>query len=133
LGILAEVTTLLIPGLNDDPRELEALAAFLVKDLGPDTPWHISRFHPTYRLTDRPATPVESLRRAREIGAKAGLRYVYMGNAPGEDGENTACHKCGTLLIERWGFTIRHNGVVDGRCPKCAEPVYGVGMAGSKS
>jgi pyruvate formate lyase activating enzyme len=133
LDVLVEVTTLLIPGLNDDPHELEALAAFLVNDLGPETPWHISRFHPTYRLTDRPATPVETLRKAREIGLKAGLRYVYMGNVPGEDGENTTCHKCGTRLIERWGFTIRRNGVVDGRCPKCAQPVYGVGMAGSES
>jgi len=131
LGILAEVTTLLIPGLNDDPQELEALAAFLVNDLGPETPWHISRFHPTYRLTDRPSTPLESLRRAREIGVRAGLRYVYMGNVPGEDGENTNCHKCGTLLIERWGFAIRHNGVVEGKCPECAEPVYGIGMGGT--
>ncbi|MBI5896657.1 MAG: AmmeMemoRadiSam system radical SAM enzyme [Desulfobacterales bacterium] len=127
-GILVEVTTLLIPGLNDDPKELEALAAFLVNDLGPETPWHLSRFHPTYRLTDRPSTPVETLRCAREIGVRAGLRYVYMGNVPGEEGENTACHKCGTLLIERWGFTIRQNAVVDDRCPKCAEPVYGIGM-----
>ncbi len=130
LRILAEVTTLLIPGLNDGPRELEALAAFLVHDLGPETPWHISRFHPTYRLTDRGPTPVESLRRARDIGVRAGLRYVYMGNVPGEEGENTLCHNCGTLLIERWGFTIRRNRVTDGKCPECREPVYGVGMSG---
>jgi pyruvate formate lyase activating enzyme len=129
-GILVEVTTLLIPGLNDAPEALEALAAFLVNDLGPETPWHISRFHPTYRLTDRPATPVATLRRARQIGVNAGLRYVYMGNVPGEDGESTTCHKCGTQLIERWGFTIRCNAVVDGKCPECAEPVYGVGMSG---
>jgi pyruvate formate lyase activating enzyme len=131
LGILVEVTTLLIPGLNDDPRELRDLAAFLVDDLGPETPWHISRFHPTYRLTDRPATPVATLRQARDIGLEAGLRYVYMGNVPGEEGENTVCHNCGTMLIERWGFTIRRNAVVEERCPNCHTPVHGIGMSGA--
>jgi len=89
LGIFIEVTTLLIPGLNDDKDELEKLAKFLADSLGTETPWHISRFHPTYKLTDRPPTPVETLVTAREIGIKAGLKYVYTGNVPGESGENT--------------------------------------------
>ena len=128
-GILVEVTTLLIPGLNDDPRELRALADFLVHDLGPETPWHISRFHPTYRLTDRPPTPVKTLHTAREIGLQAGLHYVYMGNMPGENGESTHCHHCGGLLIERWGFSVRRNKIRNDQCPECHTPVYGIGMS----
>jgi len=91
LGIFVEVTTLLIPGLNDDKHELEMLAEFIVNSLGSETPWHISRFHPTYKLLDRPSTPIETLVMAREIGIKSGLRYVYTGNVPGDNGENTFC------------------------------------------
>ena len=92
LDILVEVTTLLIPGLNDDPAELKALAVFIAGTLGPETPWHISRFHPTYRMTDRPPTPLGSLQQAREIGRQAGLQHVYMGNVPGDEGQHTRCH-----------------------------------------
>ncbi|MDA8139772.1 MAG: AmmeMemoRadiSam system radical SAM enzyme [Desulfobacteraceae bacterium] len=126
MGIVLEITTLLIPGLNDDPCELTQLAQFIFNDLGPEIPWHISRFHPTYRLLDRSVTPVSSLRRARDIGQQAGLRYVYMGNVPGENGENTICHHCGQMLIERWGFTVKSNAIRNGRCPKCGVAVYGV-------
>ncbi len=128
MGILLEVTTLLIPGLNDDPDELQQLAAFIKNELGPETPWHVSRFHPTYRLTDRPPTPVETLLKARAIGIDSGLRYVYVGNVPGEMGENTLCHGCGDLLIERRGFVVEINRVQNGRCPGCGQTVYGVGM-----
>jgi len=129
LNIFVEVTTLLIPGLNDDPTELEKLAGFLVKLLGPDTPWHISRFHPTYRLTDRSPTPVAALITARDIGLRAGLRYVYIGNVPGENGENTYCHQCGKLVIERWGFQVGEKRIEDGRCRFCNTPVSGIGLA----
>jgi len=128
LGVYLEVTTLIIPGLNDDERELKDLASFLVKDLGPETPWHISRFHPTYRLTDRPATPVESIRRARQIGFDAGLRYVYCGNVPGDEGETTACYRCGQPIVERWGFHIVNNVIQDGKCPACGAPIDGLGL-----
>ena len=128
LGIFLEVTTLLIPGLNDDEEELAGLAAFISEDLGPETPWHISRFHPTYRLTDRPATPVKSIHQARQIGVDAGLRYVYCGNVPGDEGENTVCHVCKTALIERWGFRISKNVVQDGTCPECGASVDGLGL-----
>jgi pyruvate formate lyase activating enzyme len=121
------VTTLLIPGLNDDPAELRELAQFLVS-LGPDTPWHVSRFHPTYRLTDRPPTPVETVRTAREIGLKAGLRYVYTGNIPGEKGENTYCHQCGDLLIERYAYSIQTPGLQHGACTKCGVTMAGIGL-----
>ena len=128
LGIFVEVTTLLIPGLNDDKKELENLASFLADSLGPETPWHISRFHPTYRLTDRPSTPVETLVLARKIGLKAGLKYVYTGNVPGENGENTFCYGCNKILIDRWGFNVRKNLIKNGSCPHCGAKIDGVGL-----
>ena len=128
LGIFVEVTTLLIPGLNDDKKELEKLTLFLVESLGPETPWHVSAFYPTYRLTDRPPTPVESLVMAREIGIKSGLRYVYTGNVPSDDGENTFCYKCGKILISRLGFSIIKNVLENGRCPYCGTQIDGIGL-----
>jgi len=128
LGVLVEVTTLIIPGLNDDPGELASLAAFLVDALGPETPWHISRFHPTYQLTDRPATPLKSLLMARDLGLKAGLRYVYTGNVPGQEGENTFCYACGKAVIERRGFQIKRRSLVNGCCGFCGAPIDGSGL-----
>ena len=127
LGIWLEVTTLIVPGLNDDPGELRSLADFLVS-LGPDIPWHVSRFHPRYRLLDRPATPVRTLQDARDIGLKAGLRYVYTGNIPGDRGEYTYCHFCGKTLIERIGFSIELKGLREGLCSHCGTPMSGVGL-----
>ena len=126
LGILVEVTTLLIPGLNTDPDELKDLARFLATSLGPDTPWHISRFHPTYKLTDRPVTAVDSLLKAREIGLAAGLKYVYTGNVWGLPGESTFCSECGAMLIDRRGFTVNENRLHQGTCPDCNTPVTGI-------
>jgi len=129
LGVFVEVTTLLIPGLNDDPGELNDLAAFIVEDLGDDTPWHVSRFHPTYRLTDRPPTPVDTLLNARKIGMKAGLKYVYTGNVPGEASENTYCSKCNSILINRRGFSVMQNSIENNRCRSCGAAVHGVGLS----
>ena len=128
LGIFVEVTTLLIPGLNDDKRELEQLASFIADSIGPETPWHISRFHPTYKLTDRPPTPAESIQQARQIGLDAGLRYVYSGNLPGDEGENTTCYSCGQLLIERWGYRISKNVIANSNCPGCGVTIDGMGL-----
>jgi pyruvate formate lyase activating enzyme len=128
LGIFVEVTTLLVPGLNDDKTELQSLAQFLVEAMGPETPWHVSRFHPTYRLMDRPSTPVETLLEAREIGCSAGLRYVYTGNVPGECGEDTACFQCGKTVIARWGFSIQKYDIEEGRCSHCGAVIDGVEM-----
>jgi pyruvate formate lyase activating enzyme len=128
LGIFVEVTTLLIPGLNDDKGELQQLASFIADSLGPGTPWHISRFHPTYKLTDRPPTPAESIHEARRIGLDAGLRYVYSGNLPGDEGENTICYSCGQPLIDRWGYHISKNVIMDGKCPKCGATIDGIGF-----
>jgi pyruvate formate lyase activating enzyme len=126
--IWVEVTTLLIPGLNDDPEELRRLAAFIKEDLGPETPWHVSRFHPTYKLTDRPPTPVDTILSARQIGLDAGLHFVYCGNIPGRGGEDTFCPHCGETLIERRGFTIRRSRVTGGHCGHCQAPIAGVGL-----
>lgn len=127
-GVWIELTTLLIPGLNDSEEELTRVATFIAENLGVDTPWHVTAFYPTYKLTDRPPTPVKTLRMAREIGLSAGLHYVYEGNVPGEGGENTWCPSCKTLLIERYGFTIRSNKIRHGACPACGTAIPGVGM-----
>lgn len=130
-GVLVEVTTLIIPGLNDDRVQLTELARFLVDALGPDTPWHISRFHPTYRLTDRPPTPPPTLFAAREIGRSAGLRYVYTGNIPGQGGESTHCWQCGARVIERTGFTVGDIRLANGACRDCGATIAGVEMGGT--
>lgn len=129
LGVWVEVTTLVIPGINDSDEELRGIAEFIAS-VGPEVPWHVSQFYPAYRMLDRPATPVGTLRRAAEIGRQAGLRYVYEGNVPGERGENTHCWRCGTLLIERYGYAIRRNRIAHDACPDCGARIDGVGMSG---
>ncbi len=128
MGVWVEVTTLLIPGLNDDPDGLREIARFLLS-VGPEVPWHVSGFHPTYRLTDRTRTPVQTLRMAREIGLQEGLRYVYSGNVPGDDGENSQCPGCGERLIRRFGFRILENRLRGGACPRCEEKMEGIGLS----
>jgi pyruvate formate lyase activating enzyme len=125
-GLWVEVTTLVIPGVNDSEAELRDIARFLVKDMGPDTPWHVSRFFPTYKLVDAPATPLETLRLAEEIGRAEGLRYVYVGNARANG--DTLCPGCGRLLIRRSGFSVITNEVQGGCCPACSTAIAGVGL-----
>jgi pyruvate formate lyase activating enzyme len=127
-GIWLELTTLIIPGLNDSDAELQGIAEFIVANLGIDTPWHVSQFYPTYKLTDRPRTPVATLRRARDIGRAAGLRYVYEGNVPGEGGENTYCPSCSSVLVKRYGYIIEADRISSGACPDCGATIAGVGM-----
>jgi len=128
LDIWLEVTTLVIPGINDDPAGLRDAAASVADELGVGTPWHISRFFPAYEMNDVPPTPMTTLQRALEIGLEAGLHYIYVGNVPGD--ENTLCHHCGQLLIRRAGYGILENHIqADGRCPNCDTPVVGVVMA----
>jgi len=128
LGIWIELTTLVIPGLNDTDADLKGIAAFIAGNLGTDTPWHVSQFHPTFQLTDRPRTPPDTLHRAAEIGRAAGLKYVYEGNLPGKGGENTSCPSCSTIVIERFGYVITRNRLKDGACPDCGQVIPGVGM-----
>ena len=125
MGIWTEVTTLLIPGLNDSETELRELAKFLF-NLDPNIPWHISRFYPTYKLLDIPPTSPATIHRAKEIGLEVGLRYIYTGNIPGDEGEKTFCHNCGKLLIDRYGFNVITNNIVNDSCPVCGVKIPGV-------
>jgi len=127
-GIWIELTTLIIPGCNDSDEQLRGIARFIAEKAGKETPWHVSRFHPAFRMTDRPATPVAALARARRIGMEEGLAYVYEGNAPEEGGENTSCPACGELLIRRQGFYLAENRIKQGKCPACAAVIDGIDM-----
>ncbi|MCU0722970.1 MAG: AmmeMemoRadiSam system radical SAM enzyme [Planctomycetes bacterium] len=120
-GIHVEVTTLLVTGENDSDEELRDAAAFLAS-VSPDLPWHVSRFHPDYKLLDREPTPVERLRRAAEIGGEAGLRYVYVGNVPGLD-QDTRCPSCGRVVVKRLYMGVDSMDLPGGRCPGCGAPV----------
>jgi pyruvate formate lyase activating enzyme len=125
MGIWVEVTTLVIPTLNDSDREFEEIAQFIVS-LGQEVPWHLSAFYPTYKMMNLPRTPASLLHRARKIGLKAGLRYVYCGNIPGEEGEDTFCPHCERKMIERVGFRVLKNDVVNGKCPHCHTKIDGI-------
>ena len=125
MGIWVEITTLLIPSLNDSDEELKDIAQFIA-GLGVETPWHISRFHPQFKMLNVPVTPLSSLHRAVEIGKQSGLKYVYSGNVPGNDGENTKCFNCGNLLIERYGFKIVSMNLKGNKCSNCGTELEGV-------
>jgi len=127
LGVWLEIVTLLIPGFNDAPDELERLTAFLAS-VSPDIPWHVTAFHKDYRMSDPENTTPEMLLHAAAIGKAAGLRYVYAGNIPGRVGdlENTRCHQCAALLVERYGYLVRSYQITaDGRCPQCGTSIPG--------
>ena len=125
LGIWVEVTTLVIPDANDDIEELKGIAGF-VSSLGAETPWHVSRFHPQYKMNSKPPTAAGILLRALQIGRDAGLKYVYVGNITGGEGENTYCCNCGKLLIGRYGFSIKSMALKDNACPECGTVPEGI-------
>lgn len=125
LGVLVEITTLVIPGWNDGDEELRAIARF-IHGIDPAMPWHVTAFYPTFQMTDRDPTPVETLKRARRIGLDAGLAFVYQGNVPGEGGENTFCPACGHVLVRRYGYQVKAVRIENGACPFCAEPIAGI-------
>lgn len=124
-GVVVELTTLIIPGLNDDKNQVKKMAEFIVNEVGSETPWHISRFHPCHQMTDKSPTPVDVLEDACETGRKAGIRYVYTGNVVGSF-ENTYCHSCQTLLIRRVSYQIENYVTAKGCCPGCDARVYGI-------
>jgi pyruvate formate lyase activating enzyme len=127
MGFWLEVVTLLVPGFNDSPGELAALTGFLA-GLSPDIPWHVTAFHPDYRMTGPPATSVQQLEQAAETGRRSGLRFVYAGNLPGRTGslEDTRCPGCSALLIERRGFQVSQNRLTPaGTCPDCGRDIPG--------
>ena len=124
-GVHLEITTLVIPTVNDSDAVLRGIAERIVSDLGPEVPWHLSGYCPAYKFTV-PATRVSTLEHARELGKAAGLQFVYIGNVPGHPCDNTYCPGCGTILIRRLGFAVLQNELRSGRCPKCNVPVAGV-------
>jgi pyruvate formate lyase activating enzyme len=121
-----EITTLLIPGLNDSPAELEAMTRWVADHLGPDVPLHFTAFHPDYKMTDLPPTPPATLRRAREIALAQGLHYVYTGNVHDPLGGTTLCPGCGEALVARDWHVIEHYALDEnGRCPHCDTAIAG--------
>ncbi|MDO8637367.1 MAG: AmmeMemoRadiSam system radical SAM enzyme, partial [Dehalococcoidia bacterium] len=118
-GMHVEIITNIIPTMNDDDEQLLGIATWIKNKLGELTPWHITRFYPIYKLTHLPPTPVSTLEHAWEIGKKAGLRFVYLGNVTGHQAENTTCYSCGKTIIERIGYQIKIMGLDDSRCRSC--------------
>jgi pyruvate formate lyase activating enzyme len=125
IGLHMELTTLVIPGVNDDDPSLQEIAGRISSELGADVPWHITAYFPAYRF-HAPPTSVETMERARAIGRGAGLRFVYLGNVPGHPSGNTVCPDCGALLIERWGLAVIRNRLRNGCCSACGRGIAGM-------
>lgn len=125
LGVWVEVTTLVIPGLNDSEEELKEIATFLA-GIDQEIPWHVTGFYPSYKMSEFPPTGTEKLARARELGMEQGLDYVYTGNRPGVTGEDSTCPSCGETVIRRHGFQIKSNLLLKGRCRGCGTKLAGI-------
>lgn len=125
-GIWVEVTTLVVPGMNDSPQELRDIAEFIAGQLGRGVPWHVSRFHGDYKMPSAPSTPIETLELACKGGCEAGLKYIYCGNVPGLVDESTRCPSCQRVVIDRVGFGVRGVRLSDGKCPDCNEQIEGI-------
>ncbi len=125
-GVWLEITTLIVPGWTDDLAMIKEMCDWLVKNGFTDTPLHFSRFHPLYKLTSLPFTPLATLEKAREIALKTGIQYVYIGNVPGTTAENTYCPKCKKIVMERRGFSILNNNLKNGSCKFCDTKISGV-------
>jgi pyruvate formate lyase activating enzyme len=125
-GTWVEIVTLVIPGQNDGEADMRALARFVRDELSPETPLHFTRFHPSYRLQNVPATPIATLDRCRSTAMAEGLKFVYLGNVPGHPGESTYCPGCGKLLIRRIGMAVAENRMKAGACPDCRRRIPGV-------
>ena len=127
MGFWVEIVTLIVPGLNDSDAELQDIAGFIAS-VSTDIPWHVTAFHPDYKLNEPPRTSIDTLARAYDLGQAAGLKFVYAGNLPGSVGqrENTRCPGCGRTLIERHGFRVVANHLADGCCPDCQTTLPGV-------
>jgi pyruvate formate lyase activating enzyme len=124
-GVWLEITTLVVPGVNDSEEELGAIARYIA-GLGAHIPWHISRYHPDYEMLDVAATPPASLQRACDLGREAGLKFVYVGNVPGHPAESTRCPECGTMVIAREGFSLSALRLRGNSCPDCGAVIPGV-------
>ena len=124
-GMHVEVVTNVTPTINDDDEQLNGMADWIATHLGPETPWHVTRFYPYLDLSNLPPTPLERLQQAHDIGKKHGLEYVYVGNVPGHPSESTVCPKCHAMLVERSGYAVRQVLIRDGKCPDCGHSIYG--------
>lgn len=129
LGIWLEVTTLLIPGHNDDETQIREMTRFIARELGTETPWHLSAFFPTFKLTSASATTPEDLFRAQDIGREAGLKYIYLGNVRTQRGRDTYCPVCGQLLVERQAYQGRSGGLDGDFCRHCGAEIAGLWQA----
>jgi pyruvate formate lyase activating enzyme len=125
-GTHLEIVNLMIPTKNDDMEEVRQMAKWIKEKLGPDVPLHFSKFYPMYKLRNLPPTPVRTLEQARAIALSAGLEYVYIGNVPGHEGENTYCPHCKKLLVQRTGYIVGAFHVKDGKCGYCGKPIPGI-------
>ncbi len=125
-GVWLEITNLVVPGWTDDPGMIREMCLWLAANGFTDTPLHFSRFHPLYKLTSLPFTPLDTLEKARNIALKSGIRYVYIGNVPGTQAENTFCPKCGKVVIQRKGFAILSRNLAGNKCKSCNTPIAGV-------
>lgn len=114
-----EVVTNVVPGQNDDDEQLRGIAGWIFEKLGELTPWHVTRFYPQYQETDLPATPISTLEHAVEIGKQAGLKFIYLGNVPGHENENTFCYHCGRMVVQRLGYSTRVLGLRGSKCRFC--------------
>ena len=125
-NIWMELTTLIVPGKNDDMDSIKRLIEFIIEKAGPSTPWHISKFYPMYHMKNIQATPLDTLLNIREIAREAGLKYVYIGNVPQTGLGDTNCPNCGKVVVERQGYSIVSNVVLNGCCPDCATAIAGI-------
>ena len=121
-----EIVVLVIPTLNDSPKEINEMAAWIAGELGPDVPIHFSRFHPQYKLKNIPITPISTLERCIDICKEHGLHYAYVGNAPGHPHESTYCPSCGSVVIKRYSYFIRSKNMKDGHCGACGQKIAGI-------
>jgi pyruvate formate lyase activating enzyme len=125
-NIHLEITSLIIPTLNDDISMIGKMSRWVKRELGSETPVHFSRFYPLYKLNSLPPTPVVTLEKARSRALAEGLQYVYIGNIPGHEAANTYCPKCGKMIIKRAGFMTVELHIVDGKCRYCGKPIPGI-------
>ena len=125
-GVWLEITNLIIPGVNDDPKDIKRMCQWIKENVGPDTPLHFSRFTPMFKLQNLPPTPISKLEEAYRIAKDAGLNYVYVGNVPGHPGENTYCPQCGKIVVGRTGYRVTENNIRDGKCKFCGKAIAGI-------
>ena len=125
-GVWLEITNLVIPGANDNPKEIREMCLWIKENLGADVPIHFSRFHPVFKLQNLPPTPIETLQKCYDIARDVGLRYIYIGNVPGNKQESTFCPQCGERLVWRKGYSIKENKIKNNKCNKCGKEIPGI-------